>query len=109
MPSFRLKAFAVLLAAVFIGSGLTATISILSSKTVAGCHGQSHSKSEPQSGYQCCIAGHSSALQPNVCDTFEPPAVSANVISPIFVDCKRSIPAISETTASPPPFIALRI
>jgi len=109
MPQFRSRIVAILLVAVFVGSGLMAAVSVLPAKPVASCHGQSHSKSTPQPGYQCCVAGHSTALQPSVFDAFVPFAASASVKSPIFIDPLPDAAGISKNTASPPPLIALRI
>jgi len=109
MTSVRLKTLAVVLIAVFIGSGLIGTVAVLSAKPVARCHVPSHSKSTPISGYQCCVAGHNFALQPNVADAFVVAATDVSVISPALIDSERLSTAISETTASPPPLIALRI
>jgi hypothetical protein len=103
------KIFAMLLITVFVASGLMAVVSVLSAGPVAGCHGQSHSKSTPQSGYQCCVAGHSSALLPNVCDTFAPIIKNAEAKSLVLVDLGHPTPAIYQTAASPPPYITLRI
>ena len=109
MTSVRLKTLAVVLIAVFIGSGLIGTVAVLSAKPVARCHVPSHSKSTPISGYQCCAAGHNFALQPNVSDAFVVAATDVSVISPTLIDSEHPSTAISDTTASPPLLIALRI
>src|SRR5689334_7061014 len=80
MSPLSSKIFAALLVAIFIGSGLSSAILVASVKPVASCHGQPHSKSMPQTGYQCCISGHSPALQSNVYDAHVPSIVRAKVV-----------------------------
>jgi len=109
MRLFRLKVFAICLLAMFVGSGLMVAISIPSAKPVAGCHGQSHSKSTPQPDYQCCVAGHNQALQPNVCDALLISEAGTAASSMIVIVLERPVSAFFGPVTSSPPLIALRI
>ena len=76
-----------------------------------GCHGHSSPAHSPQPvNFQCCVAGHSPALQTDVSHTvvFVPVgnAVTTNLLPPIFI---RPETVLSETVTSPPILIPLRI
>jgi len=109
MPAVRSK-IAALLLLLFAGSGLIAAVSLVSAKPMAACHGQTHSRPTQQSGYKCCIVGHSEALQSNFGDLFVPLSARADVPSQGLLDRWHDLPTLSlDGIASPPRLMALRI
>src|SRR6266700_1608463 len=111
MLRFGLKFSVVLLIGILIaGRGLLVTASTALSSPAAGCHGQSHSKSTSQpAGYQCCVTGHSPAIQPNLSAAFVPLLPVASVHARLLMISERAVVVLSENTASPPFLISLRI
>jgi len=109
MAQIRSKIFAVLLTTVFAGNGLMAAASVVSAKPVASCHEHPHSTPTPKTNYQCCVAGHSVALQPDVRDLYVPFIMKVSEKSTTFVEFEAHTFSLHKTNASPPPLIALRI
>jgi hypothetical protein len=109
MLQIGMRFSAVLLIGVLIAvSGLPLTASTPAAP--AGCHSQSHSKSMPQPvSYQCCVVGHSPALQPDIVTLFiaSTPVVVARVASPVISE--SAVVEFSKIAASPPRLTPLRI
>ena len=111
MRQFGLRFSAALLIGVLIaGSELLIAASATPSAPAASCHGQSHSKSTPQPvSYQCCVVGHSPALQPDIAASVILLIPVASVDVPRLIISERTVVEFSKITASPPPLISLRI
>ena len=92
-------------------AGMISSLWATPAQSAPSCHGHSRPASNTQPlSYQCCVVGHSPALQPNV-----PPSIVLLHVEFDFADnLSRSIPAqtvivIDEATTSPPLITPLRI
>lgn len=112
VSGLNLKLLVVLSVGVLIASsGLMLQAVSTQNAATPGCHGHSPSTPSPKPvSYQCCAAGHTSALPPEILNVvvFAPVAVQIN--SPISIEgSERSLFVIHQAAASPPTLSALRI